>query len=159
MSQKRDQTKRPGFRVGQTSEFMVIAPLKPGGADRLRKKFPAGFSPAGVKQIDGVGTVHDLRFTIFAKDTMLVFCSVFDGDWDSYIHDFSTFIPEALDLTFEELEGYPGIRSPEVKDFILKYQVTATAFYSAHPDATVKQVKSALKTKAAFEALLDTASG
>ena len=67
--------------------------------------------------------------------------------------------PEALDLVFGDLDGYPGIRSPNIREFILKYQVTATAFYSAHPDSTVKQVKSALKTKAAFEALLDTASG
>lgn len=159
MEQKQQETKRPGLRLGQTSEFMVIAPFKAGGADRLRKKFPAGFTPEGLKKIDSVGTVHDLRFTIFANDTMLLFCSVFDGDWDPYIHDFSTFIPDALDAMFVELEGYPGIRSPEIKDFILKYQVTATAFYSAYPDASVKQVKSALKTKAAFEALLDTASG
>lgn len=159
MVEDKREHERPGFRVGQTSEFMVIAPLKAGGAERLRQKFSNGFTLEGQKKIDSVGTVHDLRFTIFANDTMLAFCSVFDGDWDNYIHDFSTFIPEALDATFEELDGYPGIRSPEVKDFILKYQVTATAFYSSHPEATVKQIKSALKTKAAFEALLDTASG
>ena len=161
MSQVQDQTKsqRPGLAVGQTSEFMVIAPLKAGGAERLRKKFPNGFSPEGQKMLDGVGTVHDLRFAIIADDTKLVFCSVFDGDWDTYIHDFSTLIPDVLDHAFEELDGYPGIRSPNIKEFILKYQVTAAAFYSAHPDATVKQIKSALKTKAAFEALLDTASG
>ena len=29
---------RPGLKVGQVSEFTLILPLKPGGADRMRER-------------------------------------------------------------------------------------------------------------------------
>ena len=53
--------------------------------------------------------------------------STFDGDWESYITDFATILPVEIDLLFHECVGYPGIHSPEIKDWILKQQVTAVA--------------------------------
>ena len=37
--------------------------------------------------------------------------------------------------------GQRKCRSPEIKDYILKYQVTADDWYSAYPNTTVKQIK------------------
>jgi hypothetical protein len=37
-------------------------------------------------------------------------------------------------------------------------QVTAVAFYSAYPNASVREIWKALTTKQAFDALLDTAA-
>ena len=60
---------------------------------------------------------------------------------------------------FGEAEGYPGIRSPDFKDFLVKNQVTAMHFYSAYPNATVKDVWKALKIEKGLDVLLDAASG
>ena len=149
---------RPGLKVGRSNEFTLVSALKPGGAERMRKLMPDGFTGQHQKNTDRLGTVHDLRFVIFDNDTRVIFASTFDGDWDPYIDDFATIIPDEIDLLFHELEGYPGIHSPNIKDWIAKQQVTATAFYSAYPNATVKDLWKALKVKDALNNLLDEAA-
>lgn len=146
---------RPGLKAGRSTEFTIISTLKPGGAERMRKLMPDGFTGQRAKNTDRIGTVHDLRFVIFDNDTRIIFASTFDGDWDPYLNDFANIIPDEIDLLFHELEGYPGIPSPEFKDWILKQQVTATAFYSAYPNASVKDVWKALKIKDVLSNLLD----
>ena len=87
-----------------------------------------------------------------------MFASTYDGDWDTYMDDFGTIIPDEIDLLFQEFAGYPGVRSPGFKEWLVKNQVEAVGFYSAYPDASVRQVWKALKVKKTFDALLDTAS-
>ena len=156
MSKESQAQSRPGLKAGRVNEFTLIFKLKPGGAERLRKKIAS--DPNFQSHVDGVGTVHDLMFLIFDNDTRLLFASTFDGDWDAYIEDFGAFIPDYIDLAFGETEGYPGIKSPDFKDFLVKNQVTSTHFYSAYPNATVKDVWKALNVKKGMDVLLDAAS-
>lgn len=149
---------RPGSRTGQSNEFTLICALKPGGAERMRKLMADGFTGERQKNTDRIATVHDLRFVVFDNDTRMIFASTFDGDWESYINDFGTILPDEIDLLFQECVGYPGIHSLNIKDWIVQQQVTAIGFYSAYPDAPVRQIWKALKTKAAFDTLLDAAS-
>ena len=118
MSKPNQAESRPGLKAGRVNEFTLIFKLKPGGAERLRKKIAS--DPDFQSHVDGVGTVHDLRFTTFDNDTRLLFASTFDGDWDAYIADFGAYIPDYIDLVFGEAEGYPGIRSPASRIFSLK---------------------------------------
>jgi hypothetical protein len=78
-----------------------------------------------------------MRFVFLDDDTKLLFATAFDGEWDPYIDDFATKIPEFMDYLFGNGEGWPGIHSPEVKDFIVQYQLPAEAWYFAHPNLTV----------------------
>jgi len=149
---------RPGTKAGQANEFTLISKLKPGGAERIRQQLAGGFTGERQKNTDSIGTVHDLRFVIFDDDTRVIFASTFDGDWDVYINDFGSLIPDEIDLLFHEFAGYPGINSPDIKDWIVKQQVSAVGFYSAYPDASVKDVWKALKTKQALDGLLDAAN-
>jgi hypothetical protein len=136
----------------------MICELKPGGAERMRKLLAGGFTGERQKNTDRIETVHDLRFVIFDNDTRVVFASTFDGSWDSYMDDFGNIIPDEIDLLFHECAGYPGIRSPSIKDWVVSQQVTAVGFYSAYPEASVRDVWKALKTKKAFDDLLDLAA-
>ena len=147
---------RVGIRQGKVSELTLITPFKPGGADRLRgivKLLHGTF-----KTTDRVGTVHDMRFVFLDNDTKLLFATAYDGDWDPYINDFATEIPDELDLLFAGQEGWPGIRSPEVKDWIAKHQISAEGWYVANPTMTVKDVTRAQNITQALDALLDSAS-
>src|SRR6202790_2895750 len=149
---------RPGTKAGQSNEFTLICALKPGGAERMRKLLAGGFTGESQNNTDRIATVHDLRFVIFDTDTRVIFASTFDGDWESYINDFATILPDEIDLLFHEFEGYPGIHSAGIKDWIVAQQVSAVGFYSAYPDASVRRIWKALKIGVAFDALLDTAS-
>ena len=106
---------RIGIRQGRVSELTVIAPFAPGGAQRLRallRLLKGKFDGA-----DKVGTVHDMRFVFLENDTKLLFATAFDGDWDPYIDDFATKIPDYMDVLFSAFKGWPGIHSPTVKDW------------------------------------------
>jgi hypothetical protein len=151
---------RPGLKAGRSNEFTLINKLKPGGAERLRKKLASDSKFGSHNQVfaDQIGTLHDLRFVIFDNDTRLLFATTFDGDWDAYIDDFAALVPDLIDLVFEEVEDYPGIKSPDIKDFIVKSQVTSTYFYSAYPDASVRDIRKAMKVKSGLDVLLDAAS-
>ena len=148
---------RPGLKAGRSNEFTLIAKLKPGGAERMRKNMASdpSFSGQNQKLVDHMGTVHDLRFVIFDNDTRLLFASTFDGDWDQYLNDFGALIPDPIDIVFGEAEGWPGIRSPDSKDWTAKHQVSSTFFYSAYPNASVKDIWKAMKIKGGLDVLLD----
>jgi hypothetical protein len=127
---------RTGSRLGKVSELTIIVPLAPGGAKRLRAflQLLGGYVNAGK-----VGTVHNMRFVFLDNDTKMLFATAYDGDWDAYIDDFATKIPDYLDLIDSAWEGWPGIRSPQAKDYLAKHQVTAEGWYVAHPDLTVAE--------------------
>ena len=96
---------RIGRRQGKVSELTVIVPMAPGGARRLRGFLTALHGSIGNELVDRVGTVHDMRFVFLDNDTKLLFCTAYDGDWDAYINDFATMVPEMLDFVFEEVDG------------------------------------------------------
>jgi hypothetical protein len=145
---------RVGLRQGKVSELTVLMPLKPGGADRLRRilKLLHGHFSA-----DKVGTVHDMRFLIVDNDTKLLFATAYDGEWDPYIDDFATKIPDEMDMVFSSLEGWPGIRDPSVKDYIVKHQITADGWYVAN-DLTVAETRRLKRIGQALDEFLDKIS-
>lgn len=128
-----------GLKSGKVSELTVIAPLKEGGAERLKEilKIAGG----NLKGATRVGTLHDLRFVFLDDDTRVLFCTAYDGDWDPYIDDFATKIPELMDILFGSVEGWPGIKDPSVKQFILDHQITAAGWYVGVPHLTIQDIR------------------
>ena len=151
-----DSAGRVGNRQGRVSELTVIAPVAEGGAERLR-----GFlqlREGNFDDTDKVGTVHDMRFVFLDNDTKLLFATAYDDEWDPYIDDFATKIPNELDLFFCNCVGWPGIHSPSVKDWIAKYQVAADGWYVANPDLTVVETRRLKRSGQALEEFLDKIS-
>jgi hypothetical protein len=144
---------RVGVRLGNVSELTMIFPFAPGGARRLR-----AFLHLLNGNLDGankVGSLHDMRFVFLDNDTKLLFCTAFDGEWDPYIDDFATKIPDYLDILDCALEGWPGIRSPEAKDYLASHQITAEGWYVAHPDLTVADISRLKRVGGAVDEFLD----
>src|SRR5262245_62950380 len=147
---------RIGLRRGKVSELTGIVKLAPGGAKRLRLLLNTlGNNFQGA---DKVGTLHDMRFVFLDNDTRLLFATAYDGDWDAYIEDVATKIPDARDLLFSNTEGWPGIHSPNVKDFIAGFQIPADSWYVSSPNLTVAETKRLEKIGAAVEEFLDKVS-
>jgi hypothetical protein len=148
-----DSAGRAGSRLGKVSELTIIVPFAPGGAQRLRSFLQLfGGNLAGA---DDVGTVHDMRFVFLDNDTRMLFATAYDGDWDAYIDDFATKIPDFLDIIDSAWEGWPGIRSPQAKDYLAKYQVTAEGWYVAN-DLTVAETRRLTRIGQAVDQFLDT---
>ena len=144
---------RTGIRQGRVSELLFIVPFAPGGAKRLRAvlRLLEGNFSAGTK----VGTVHDMRFVFLDNDTKLLFATAYDDQWDPYIDDFATKIPDEMDVVFSACEGWPGIHSPEVKDWIAGHQIPAEGWIVAHPDLTVAETGRVKRISKAVDEFLD----
>jgi len=147
---------RAGVRLGTVSELTIIVPLVPGGAQRLRAFLR--LLGGNLNGADRVGTLHDMRFVFFDNDTRLLFATAYDGDWDTYIDDFVTKIPDYLDIIDSAWEGWPGIRSAEAKDYLVKHQVTAEGWYVANPDLTVAETRRLKRIGKAVDEFLDKIS-
>ncbi len=142
---------RTGSRQGKVSELTLILPFAPGGARRLRALLQA--QNGNFDDADNVGTVHDMRF-VFLDDTKLLFATAYDGEWDPYIDDFATKIPDIMDIAFSAFEGWPGIHNPEVKDWIAKHQITAEGWFVAN-DLTVAETRRLKRIGQAVDEFLD----
>jgi len=144
---------RVGARLGHVSELTIIVPLAPGGAKRLRAFLR--LLGGNLNKGDKVGSLHDMRFVFFDNDTRMLFATSFDGDWDAYIDDFVTTIPDYLDIIDSAWDGWPGIRSPGAKDYLAAHQITAEGWYVAHPDLTVAEIHRLKRIGKAVDELLD----
>src|SRR6185369_4394807 len=147
---------RIGARQGKVSELTGIIPFAKGGAKRLRGLLQA--LEGNFRGGDALGTLHDMRFVFLDNDTKLLFATAYDGEWDAYIDDFVTKIPNAMDLLFCNIEGWPGIHSPSVKDFIAKHQSAAEAWYVASPNLTVAETRRLERIGKALDQFLDKIS-
>jgi hypothetical protein len=144
---------RAGVRLGKVSELTIIVPLAPGGAKRLRAFLR--LLGGNLNKGDKVGSLHDMRFVFIDNDTRLLFATTYDGDWDAYIDDFVTQIPDYLDIIDSAWEGWPGIRDPHAKDFLAAHQIAAEGWYVAHPDLTVAEIHRLKRVGKALDEFLD----
>lgn len=159
MTTKTEKPSRPGMEQGRTNEFTLFFNVKPGHGQQIREVFQSpGFEEMRNRLRERLDTLHDARWVLFDDDTRLLFASNFDGDWDAYIDDFASEVPALFDSVLEHTEGYPGINSPDIKDHVVAHQTTAISYFRTIPDATIKEIKKALRVQDAFQKLLDEAS-
>src|SRR5262245_42514329 len=147
---------RVGARQGKVSELTLVFPFAEGGAKRLRGLLQ--LLQGNFKLADQVGTVHDMRFVFLENDTKLLFATAYDGDWDAYIDDFVTKIPDALNLLLCNVEGFPGMHSSSLKDYLASHQVTAEGWYVGNPDLTVVETRRLKRSGQALDEFLDKIS-
>jgi quinol monooxygenase YgiN len=154
------QPERPGMKAGVTGEFTVFCKIKPGHADALREVLAQVLktnATEGLEAVREIGTLHYARHVIFDNDTRFMFASEFDGSWDTYIDDFArTIVGESFDAVFTHMEGFPGIKDPNAKEWFVSQQEPALVFGSAYPDLTVQQIWKDQRVNEAFQAVLDS---
>lgn len=54
------------------------------------------------------------------------------------------------------VQGYPGVKSPTIRDWFAAHAVEAGNFVCAYPEVSVKQVWNALALQKTFQQVLDT---
>jgi hypothetical protein len=147
---------RVGVRLGKVSELTILVPFAPGGAKRLRAFLR--LLGGNLNKGDKVGSLHDMRFVFLENDTKLLFATSYDGDWDAYIDDFVALIPDYLDVIDSAWEGWPGIRNPGAKDYLVKHQVTAEGWFVANPELALAEINRLKRIGEAVDQFLDAVS-
>ena len=133
---------RVGARLGKRSELTIIVPLVPGGAKRLRaflQLLGGNLSPGATRSAPSTTCASCSSTTTRRCSSPLP--STATGTPISTTS--STKIPDYLDLMDSAWEGWPGIRSPEAKDYLVKHQITAEGWFVANPDLTLAEIAAA----------------
>jgi hypothetical protein len=74
----------------------------------------------------------------------LLFFSNFNGTWNQYIDAFSAVLSDGLNLIWRWSEKFPGaVPVTPFKDYIARVQFDTDYYYTAYPEATANDVKSA----------------
>lgn len=146
-----------------TQALTAMVPIIPGHRDALLAvlaAFRARIEAGGPTPLDDVGTVHFARWVVLPGGPdagTLLFASDFDGPWDTYLEDFAGQAAASFDAIFSHCEGWPeqGVRDVAAfKEYVRRHEIAEQVYYRAHPAATVRQVGSALRLKAAMATLL-----
>jgi hypothetical protein len=152
-----EQPKRKGLTNGTATEFTIFVTFKPGEGKVVREGLERNNAdPRTNEAVKAIGTLREARYVLFDNDTRLMFCSSFDGTWDKYVDDFAgTVFADNFQRTFSHCEGFPGVTSPDVKDWFMDKALEASMFVNAYPNATTKQIWRGLAVADAFDKVLD----
>jgi hypothetical protein len=102
--------------------------------------------------LSNLHTIHFARWAIIDNGRNLLFESNYDGSWERYIDDFVDDASVGMNAIWANCVGFPsgGCRDIEgFKKYIRDHQIPARVFYSAYPDATVKNILNDLQISGA----------
>ncbi len=131
--------------AGSLNLFLVILPMKSGIADIETQLILRARGHGTTKDLDKVGTPHFAQF-VPLEDNQIGFFTVYDGDFNKYISDFTKNIGPVFDLLFKFTKGAPP--SPcrkylqEFIDFAAGANRTPIGFYQAYPGLSVQDIRA-----------------
>jgi hypothetical protein len=129
--------------AGELNPFLVILPTKSRIAFFETQLLLRARGHGITTDLDTVGTPHFAQF-VPLEDNQIGFFTVYDGDFDKYIADFTKNIGPVFDLLFKFTKGAPP--SPcrkhlqEFIDFAKGANRTPIGFYQAYPGLSVVDI-------------------
>jgi hypothetical protein len=131
--------------AGELHPFLVILPLKSKLAAIEVQLILRARGSGTTKDLDKVGTPHFAQF-VPLEDNQIGFFTVYDGNFDAYIADFTKNIGPIFDLLFKFTKGAPP--SPcrkhlqEFIDFAAGANRAPIGFYQAYPGLSVRDIRA-----------------
>ncbi|MGN6605011.1 MAG: hypothetical protein ACTHK8_21325 [Ginsengibacter sp.] len=136
----------------------LLTPVREDRFEKLNEileKFKVGLNHGLNERFDRLGTLHYARWfvleeksfrdkTAFTVPVRLVFSSNFDGDEEAHATGLVTVFPEYFDELYECCQGYPEPQDRTTasrKNYLLKWKVKTTAFYTGAPGRSLKQIQ------------------
>lgn len=131
------------------SPLNMIVKLAPGKSSGVAEH-NAAVAGAIKKGADAIGTLHEARFVQLDEETVMLL-TTYDGDFDSYIYDFTKHLSEVFNLLLPNSVDPPPLpveKNPQAfADWVRERDLPVlSAYYSAYPDLTVQDIL-ALKAK------------
>ncbi|MDC3961409.1 hypothetical protein KEG38_46745 [Polyangium jinanense] len=106
----------------------------------------------GPSVLDLIDSVHFGQWSIIDGGRRLLFVSMFVGELEPYLKDFSVRMAWGLDLIWMHCEGYPGAAQFEpFVAWVKQHMVQADRFYEANPGVTVVDIRWWKALHAQFE--------
>src|SRR5438034_6674751 len=142
--------------------FTIIAKIIP-GREPVFYQYAQNLEQALAGQPDILAPLklHYLRWVLFPinGETYFMYQGIFDTDFDKYTEDaVYLFTKLGVRTVFENLEGFPDdwqTNAPAFIKFVREHQCPSFLEYGEYPYVGAREIKKALRLKAAFENMLD----
>lgn len=101
--------------------------------------------------LGSIPTIHFAHWATVNEGQRLLFVSNFDGNWDSYLDDFTLKANEGLTLAWSHCVGIPrswfmvfggAAKGPEFIDWARNSMVPSLVWYNAYPELSIRNVNS-----------------
>jgi hypothetical protein len=138
--------------AGELRPFLVILPIRSRLAFIEIQLLLRAMSHSIQRDLDTVGTPHFAQF-VPLEDNQIGFFTIYDGDFEKYIADFTKNIGQVFDLLFKFTKGAPP--SPcrkhlqEFIDFAAGANRTPIGLYQAYPGLSVQDVRALIADRKA----------
>jgi hypothetical protein len=142
--------------------FTIIAPIIPGREDAIRAhgktiQDAVAANPAALEVLE----LHYLRWLLFDLEgkTYFMYQGIFDTDFDKYTEDaVALFSKYGVDTVFENLQDFPAdwkANPASFVEFVRRHQFPSFLEYGEYPFVSSREIRKALRMKAAFSTMLD----
>jgi hypothetical protein len=148
--------------AGELNPFLVILPTKSRIAFVETQLLLRARGHGITTDLDTVGTPHFAQF-VPLEDNQIGFFTVYDGDFDKYIADFTKNIGQVFDLLFKFTKGAPP--SPcrkhlqEFIDFASGANRAPIGFYQAYPGLAVQDIHALIADSTSQSSSVSKAPG
>jgi hypothetical protein len=141
--------------AGVLNPFLVILPTKSRIAFFEVQLLLRARGRGITKDLDTVGTPHFAQF-IPLEDNQIGFFTVYDGDFDKYIADFTKNIGQVFDLLFKFTKGAPPSPCRKHLQEFIAFAAGANrapiGFYQAYPGLSVQSIHALIADRKADSA-------
>jgi hypothetical protein len=128
---------------GELNPFLVILPAKSRIAFMEMQLLLRARSRGTQRDLEKVGTPHFAQF-VPLEDNQIGFFTVYDGDFDTYIADFTKNIGGTFDLVFKFITNPPPSPCRKFTQEFIDYAAAANrapiGFYQAYPGLSVQDI-------------------
>ena len=156
---------RKGKTSGGVTEYCAMWTIKPGHAEQLVEDILAGLSTRGdIREAYASIGVHDARYVVLDDGKRLLITISYDLDFDHYFDDaiaslVGGYKSQIRFRWIEHLEetpegGYDAMSWEGFKNFLVASQTEADIFANTD-DASVQEIRKALRVQKAFQQVLD----
>src|SRR5665213_1653067 len=133
--------------------FFILAKVKSKQQDLINLSF-IEFARWVIIPRDRFPFLGDTQQRESLKYDYLLFFSNFNGTWNQYIDAFSAVLSDGLNLIWRWSEKFPGaVPVTPFKEYIARVQFDTDYYYTAYPEATANDVKSAHIVQGALASL------
>ncbi len=145
-------------RYGQLVGLMLAAPLLP-GAEAAVEAAIATLPAGAASPFARLGTVHNARFVLLHDlprdgQTTLWFSLTCDGTREQMVSGLHRHVAAELDAVFGHTVGFPGAADRRTLGrWVEDHRVPIHYFLAAYPEASLPQIRRALRRRAALSAL------
>ena len=156
---------RKGKKSGPVTEYCAVWTIKPGHAEELIDEISTGlFSRGDVRESYATIGVHDARYVVLDNGKRLLITISYDLDFDAYFDDAIASLVggDKSQIRFQWIRhleetpegGYEAMSWEDFKNFLVTSQTEADIFANTD-DASVQEIRKALRVQKAFQQVLD----